>query len=78
MRVRVKFYFDRMGFYCYKVDDLFWEVGISVLIFIIVKIFEFLGERVELKDDEIVILMFWEEVVEVIFCFGEVLVEIVF
>lgn len=75
-RVRAKLYPDRMGLYRYKVDDLLREAGTSVSTPIIVKTLELLGERVELKDDEIVTSMPWEEAVEVTSRLGEALAEI--
>ncbi|AMQ19306.1 DUF2067 family protein [Thermococcus peptonophilus] len=75
-RVRAKLYPDRRGLYRYKVDDLLREAGTSVSTPIIVKTLELVGEKVELRDDEIVTSMPWEEAVEVTSRLGEALAEI--
>jgi len=74
-RVRAKLYPDRRGFYHYTVDDLLREAGTSSTP-IILKAFELLGERAELRDDELVTSLPWGEAVEVVRKLGEALSEI--
>ncbi|ASJ06827.1 DUF2067 family protein [Thermococcus pacificus] len=64
-RVRAKLYPDKRGLYRYTVDDLLREAGASVSTPVLVKTLELLGENVELRDDELVTSMPWEEMVEV-------------
>jgi hypothetical protein len=75
-RVRAKLYPDRRGLYHYTVDDLLREAGTSVSTPIILKAFELLGERAELRDDELVTSIPWGEAVELVRKLGEALSEI--
>ncbi|ASI99782.1 DUF2067 family protein [Thermococcus celer] len=62
-RVRAKLYPDKRGLYRYRIDDLLREAGTGVPTPILVKTLELLGERVELREGELVTSMPWEELV---------------
>ncbi|MEO2151391.1 MAG: DUF2067 family protein [Thermococcus sp.] len=75
-RVRAKLYPDRRGLYHYTVDDLLREAGTSVSTAIILRTLELLGEMAELRDNELVTSLPWNEAVELVRKLGEALSEI--
>ena len=77
-RVRAKLYPDRRGLYRYTIDDLLREAGASVSTPVLVKTLELLGETVELRDNELVTSMPWEEMVEITERLGSYLSDISF
>ncbi|ASJ10907.1 hypothetical protein A3L12_06135 [Thermococcus sp. P6] len=75
-RVRAKLYPNRRGLYRYSIDDLLRNSGSSVPTPVLVKTLELLGEGVELKGNELVTSMPWEELVSITRTLGEYLAEI--
>ncbi|WP_456423473.1 DUF2067 family protein [Thermococcus sp.] len=75
-RVRAKLYPDKRGLYHYTVDDLLREAGTSVSTPIIMRALQLMGETLELREDEIVTSLPWNEAVELVRKLGEVLSEI--
>ncbi|WP_297461730.1 DUF2067 family protein [Thermococcus sp.] len=75
-RVKAKLYPDRRGFYHYTVDDLLREAGASVSTPILVKTLELLGESVELRENELVTSLPWDDAVKLVEKLGEVLSEV--
>ena len=76
IRVRAKLYPDRRGLYRYTIDDLLREAGTGVSTSILVRTLELLGETVEVRDEELVTSMPWDEIVALTRKLGEYLSEI--
>jgi hypothetical protein len=77
-RVRAKLYPDRRGLYRYTIDDLLREAGASVSTPVLVKTLELMGENVELRENELITSLPWEEMIEVTETLGSYLQEISF
>ncbi|ASJ08896.1 hypothetical protein A3L11_06520 [Thermococcus siculi] len=77
-RVRAKLYPDRRGLYRYNIDDLLREAGASVSTPILLKTLELLGETVELRENELITSLPWEEMVAVTERLGSYLSDISF
>ncbi|WP_457742125.1 DUF2067 family protein [Thermococcus sp.] len=75
-RVRAKLYPDKRGLYHYTIDDLLRKAKTSVSTAIIIKTLELFGETVELRENELVTSLPWNEAVELVGRLGEALSEI--
>jgi len=75
-RVRAKLYPDGRGLYHYTINDLLGEAGTSVSTPIILRTLSLMGETLELREDELVTSLPWNEAVELVKKLGEVLSEI--